>query len=295
MSPVQILFAAALLLVSAAPGYAQETQHADAPDAAAAPPARVAIPRAQARTPAPAQSEGAADSGRRAPQRRPPDRNVIVAAPAPVQAPARAAADDQRRAVPRGSRPRGDNPATGVAVPREGRRPPSSGGVYRNGGGYRDGRVYRSAPRVYNNFGFYSYPRRVYPYGYGGFGLGYFYYDPYRWYPGYYGSVYGAGAGYYGGGYYGGYYGGPVGGYGGYGYDMGELRLRVSPRHAEVYVDGYYAGTVDDYDGIAQSLRLESGPYRIEVVAPGYEPLEFNVRITPGQKVTYRGELRPRP
>ena len=167
---------------------------------------------------------------------------------------------------------------------------------------YRNGRVYRSAPRGYNNYNnFYVYPRSYYPYGYGGFGLGYFYYDPYRWFPGAYGGVYGGGpygyGGYYGGS-YGGYYGGSYagGGYGGgYGYDAGQLRLRVSPRHAEVYVDGYYAGTVDDYDGIAQALTLESGPYRIELVAPGYEPLEFNVRITPGQKVTYRGDLRPRP
>jgi hypothetical protein len=302
MSPVHMLFAAALLLTLAPPGYGQDTQQAEAP-AVATPPARVAIPRAQARTPDPSQSAGAASAGRRTPQRRPPGRGVIVAAPGPRSGPApavpaaaaaQAAADNQRRAVPRGSRPRGDNPSTGVAVPRGSRRPPSSGGVYRNGGGFRDGRAYRSGPRGYSNFNFYAYPRRAYPYGYGGFGLGYFYYDPYRWYPGFYGSVYSGG--YYGG-HGGGYYGGPGGYYGGgrYGYDLGELRLRVAPRHAEVYVDGYYAGVVDDYDGIAQSLTLESGPYRIELVAPGYEPLEFNVRITPGNKVTYRGELRPRP
>jgi PEGA domain len=164
--------------------------------------------------------------------------------------------------------------------------------VYRNGDVYRNGGVYRSAPRGYYNYNnFYVYPRRSYPYGYGGFGLGYFYYDPYRWFPDYYGGVY-SGGGPYG---YGGYYGGAPGYGGGYGYDVGQLRLRVTPRDAEVYVDGYYAGTVDDYDGIAQSLTLESGPYRIELVAPGYEPLEFQVRITPGQKVTYRGDLKPRP
>jgi PEGA domain len=73
------------------------------------------------------------------------------------------------------------------------------------------------------------------------------------------------------------------------------LRLRVEPRHAEVYVDGYFAGHVDDFDGTFQALRLEEGPYRIEIVAPGYETLEFDIRIQPGRKITYRGELRPRP
>ncbi len=300
MPPVHMLIAAAMLLTAAPLAYGQDTQQVEGPEATA-PRARVAIPRSQAPAPAPSQSAGVADPVRRTPQRR-PERAVAIAPPAaavqpaPAAAPERAAAaaDDQRqrRAEPRGSRPRGDNPQTGVAVPRGSHRPPSgtNRGVYRNGG------VYRSAPRGYNTYNnFYVYPRRAYPYGYGGFGLGYFYYDPYRWFPGSYGSVYGA---YYGGpaGYYGGYYGGYGGGYNpGYGYDVGQLRLQVSPRHAEVYVDGYYAGVVDDYDGIAQSLTLESGPYRVELVAPGYEPLEVNVRITPGNKVTYRGELRPRP
>ena len=65
----------------------------------------------------------------------------------------------------------------------------------------------------------------------------------------------------------------------------------MSPVDAEVWVDGFYAGVVDDFDGTFQSLRLESGGYRIEIVAPGYEPLVFDVRITPGRKTTYRGDL----
>jgi hypothetical protein len=80
---------------------------------------------------------------------------------------------------------------------------------------------------------------------------------------------------------------------GSYGYPTGELRLQVRPRDAQVFVDGYYAGTVDDFDGIFQSLRLEDGDYRIEIVLPGYEALDFDVRIYPGEKVTYRGELIP--
>lgn len=142
-----------------------------------------------------------------------------------------------------------------------------------------DTRVYET-PRTYNNY-YYYYPRRYYPYGYGAFGLGYFYYDPYTWYP-------------YG--YYDPYYPGHPGGYDrGYRYNIGSLRINVRPKDAEVYVDGYYAGRVDDFDGVFQSLDLESGPYRIEVVAPGYETLEFNVRIQPGRKITYRGELRRKP
>jgi hypothetical protein len=217
-----------------------------------------------------------------------------------TEAAADAAGDDQRRAVPRGSRPRDGNPATGTAVPR-------SGDWRGSGGGRRGGTVYVPRGRTYNNY--YYYPRRYYPYGYGAFGLGYFYYDPYRFYRrypsfyGFYGSFpyYG---GFYGGfPYYGaGYYGYGYGGYGGYpysrygsGYEFGELRLQVEPRHAEVYVDGYFAGHVDDFDGVFQSLTLEDGGHKIEIVAPGFETLEVDIRILPGRKVTYRGVLRPRP
>jgi hypothetical protein len=150
----------------------------------------------------------------------------------------------------------------GVAVPRGSVPPPRPSG---------GSTVYVPAPRVYNNY--YYYPRRYHPYGYGSFGLGYFYYDPYSWYP--YDSYNYRFRGY------------------GYGYPTGELRLQVRPRQAEVFVDGYFAGNVDDFDGIVQSLRLEEGPYSIEIVAPGYEPIIFNVRIQPGRKITYRGDLRP--
>ena len=279
----------AAVLAFAPMAYAQsETQQSEPPEAIAAPEPQ-AIPRSEApQSTAPAQRSAPTRSAE-------PVRSRAAEAPA-------ASADDQGRAVPRGGRPRGDNPPVGTAVPREqGRRDPGpvtrNGGENRNdrdrnGGQYRGGgRTIYAGPGVYNNY--YDYPRRSYPYGYGAFGLGYFYYDPYAWYPDTY-SAYGG----YG---YGGY------GYGGSGYpgyypgraysefDTGYLRLRVSPRQAQVFVDGYFAGEVDDYDGIVQGLRLESGTYHIEIVAPGYETLEFDVRIIPGQKINYRGDLRPRP
>ena len=229
---------------------------------------REARPRAEARpAPAPAPAVVAVRAARNSPQ--------------PV------AADDQRRndgsrdrggnpqsggAVQRGDRPRGDNPPTGQAAPRESRPAPAPARPQAQRG--NGGRNIYVAPPVYN---YYYYPRRYYPYGYGAFGLGYFYYDPYTWYPpSYYGGAYG------------GYYDGYDNAY----YDVGEVRLAVSPRSADVYVDGYYAGRVDDFDGIFQALKLESGAHHIQIVAPGYPPLDFDVRLNPGQKITYRGDLR---
>lgn len=278
MRPLYLIVAATLAIASHT--YAQEAaeqpQQSEQPAATEAP-VRRAVPRGTAPGAA-APAEGPRGASR----------------PEAQRVEATGAADDQRRAEPRGSRPQGDNPRTGTAVPRAARPVPRSGPTSpapaqvdrRRADNGRNGRrtVIVRPPAVYNNY--YNYSRRSYPYGYGAFGLGYFYYDPYSWYPGGYSTYAGPG-------YYSQSYGYPRS-YG-YGFDIGELRLQVSPRHAQVFVDGYYAGTVDDYDGAFQSLKLESGPYQIEIAAPGYETLAFDVRISPGQKINYRGDLPRRP
>jgi hypothetical protein len=86
-------------------------------------------------------------------------------------------------------------------------------------------------------------------------------------------------------------YPGYSGGYGYYslvpGRAYGAVRIVDAPRDAQVFVDGYYAGVVDDYDGIFQHLNLEPGAHRIEIQIPGGPPIEFDVRVRPGETVTY--------
>jgi hypothetical protein len=112
-----------------------------------------------------------------------------------------------------------------------------------------------------------------YPWGYGGLGFG-----------GYYGGYYDPWFGY-GGGTYPSYYPSQRD-------DQGAVRIRVKPREASVYVDGYYVGHVDDFDGVLQKLHLSEGPHRIELREPMYESLTFDVRIDTDQTITYRGEMR---
>ena len=71
----------------------------------------------------------------------------------------------------------------------------------------------------------------------------------------------------------------------------GGIRLNVEPRFADVYVDGYYAGIVDDFDGHFQHLDLVPGPHHIEITAPGFQPLQIDVTIQPHHRVEYRGTL----
>lgn len=166
------------------------------------------------------------------------------------------------------------------------RRPP----VGDRGGGQmaRDRAVPRtSAPRpspgrVYVYPDYWSYNRFYDPYAYG---LGYFAYSPWGWTPSFYGGPF------YGGGYGGGY----VGQYVPYGDRLGALKLKVDQRDAEVLVDGYYAGVVDDFDGIWQALKLDAGGYRIEIRKPGFETLYFDVRVQQDRTITYRGVMQPQP
>jgi hypothetical protein len=158
-------------------------------------------------------------------------------------------------------------PGGGYYPPHGGYYPPYGGGYYPGWGGY------------YPWWGWGGY------FGWG-FGLSW-YYDPFWFgaygYPGYWDNP---GYGY-------GYVGGD-----GQPYFTGDVKLKIKPKDAEVFVDGYYVGIVDDFDGMFQQLKLSGDPngrisHRIEIRAPGAQPLTFEVRLQPGQTITYRGELRP--
>ena len=73
----------------------------------------------------------------------------------------------------------------------------------------------------------------------------------------------------------------------------GGVALEITPPDADVFVDGQYAGKVQDFDGTRQPLTLTPGTHKIEVQAQGYEPMIVDVGIRAGQVIPYRGDLRP--
>ncbi len=174
----------------------------------------------------------------------------------------------------------GGSPAVGRAVPRGGGgqgggggRPGGGGGGYPSSPGrYYGGGYYRPYYGYYGRYG-YPYYGGYYPYGYGYYGLGYGFSVGF-------GFGYGYGYGYPGYAYP--YYGGYVNSYGG-------VKIENAPPDAAVYADGYYVGTVDDFDGSFQKLNLEPGAHHIEVMRPGgAPPASVDVNIRPGQTVTFR-------
>jgi hypothetical protein len=255
-------------------GEAPRTQ----PPAAAAPPARRQAPPAER----PRAESPRADAPRvQAPRAQPraipraePQRSDRPADPIFSGSGSRAGGGDRTpnnggvigRAVPRTepyrefeSRPRGNRPI--IVAPR-----------YYN---YRSGRYFSAPYRGYRPY-FFRPRTRLH------------YYSIYLGYPVHYSYVYSRPVYVYG-------YGSPAYpvtiGPGAYYY--GGVSLEIWPSHAEVFVDGSYAGLVEDFDGTRQPLTLMPGTHRIEIYAPGYEPLIFDVVVRPGEVVPYRGSLVP--
>jgi hypothetical protein len=74
----------------------------------------------------------------------------------------------------------------------------------------------------------------------------------------------------------------------------GGVSFGLNPGDADVYVDGEYVGNARDFGGAAQPLTLSAGLHRIELQAPGYEPLVFDVNVVPGMVTPYQGGMQPR-
>ncbi len=169
-----------------------------------------------------------------------------------------------------------------------GGHPPPGGShaVPRTQGSGGSGSQYRH-PQAGTGTG-YRYGGHGHGYGYG-YGHGYYPYYGYRYGYGYPYWGWGGGLYYYGGypyysyddGYYaegaGGYYSGPRS----YSRASGAVRLLVEPDDAKVYVDGYYSGVVDDYDGFSQRLYLPAGKHEILLRRDGYQSQRFKVYVTP--------------
>jgi hypothetical protein len=73
------------------------------------------------------------------------------------------------------------------------------------------------------------------------------------------------------------------------------VRLEVTPNDAEVYVDGYYAGIVDDFDGLLQRLRVEPGQHEITVYHDGYRAFRQRVYLTRDRTFKIKQQLEKLP
>ena len=77
-----------------------------------------------------------------------------------------------------------------------------------------------------------------------------------------------------------------------------DLRLEVTPRDAEVYLDGYLVGVVDNFDGMFQRLRVPYGEHEMTIYFNGYRSIHQKMLFRPGRVVSHQandaaGRCRP--
>jgi hypothetical protein len=73
------------------------------------------------------------------------------------------------------------------------------------------------------------------------------------------------------------------------------VRLIASPKHAAVYVDGFYAGIVADFDGLFQPLPLLPGGHTIALYLDGYRTINKSVYLAPGSTLKLREDMEQLP
>jgi hypothetical protein len=73
--------------------------------------------------------------------------------------------------------------------------------------------------------------------------------------------------------------------------EMSEVRLQVKPKEAEVYADGYFVGSVDDFDGIFQRLDLPAGEHEIVLFMTGYQTVRQTLQLKRGERYRIRHDL----
>jgi hypothetical protein len=71
------------------------------------------------------------------------------------------------------------------------------------------------------------------------------------------------------------------------------VRLEVKPREAQVFVDGYYAGIVDEFDGMFQRLRTQPGRHEITLYLDGFRTVHQNVYLMPDKTLDIKLKMEP--
>jgi hypothetical protein len=73
----------------------------------------------------------------------------------------------------------------------------------------------------------------------------------------------------------------------------GEIKLEVTPDRAAVFVDGHFAGTVNQFRGAGRAMLVAPGNHHIKIGLVGYQPFETDVMLLAKQKITVKTDLAP--
>lgn len=70
-----------------------------------------------------------------------------------------------------------------------------------------------------------------------------------------------------------------------------EIKIKVTPDRAAVFVDGSFAGYVHEFGGVGRSMLLAPGKHQIKIALPGYKDFTTEVNLSPNQKFILKTDL----
>lgn len=70
-----------------------------------------------------------------------------------------------------------------------------------------------------------------------------------------------------------------------------EIKLRVTPDRAAVFVDGQYVGHVGEFGGVGKSLLVAPGHRKITISLTGYHNFNTETDLVPNQKFEVKTDL----
>ena len=74
-------------------------------------------------------------------------------------------------------------------------------------------------------------------------------------------------------------------------YSSGSVRTEITPKQTEVYVDGYYAGVADNFDGAFQRLHTTPGGHVVTLRLEGYRTVTENIYVRPDSTSKLKGTM----
>jgi len=75
--------------------------------------------------------------------------------------------------------------------------------------------------------------------------------------------------------------------------DESSLQLQVTPRETEIFVDGYLAGRVDDFDGRFQRLHVQAGEHELTLYLDGHRKVTQTIQVRPRASFRIRYAMTP--
>ncbi len=70
-----------------------------------------------------------------------------------------------------------------------------------------------------------------------------------------------------------------------------EVKIKVNPSRAAVFLDGLFVGHVGEFEGVGRGMLVAPGTHQIRIALPGYQTFDTDINPLANQKVEIKTDL----